>query len=538
MKRGNPCGCIELTGHAIEAILITDKGGSPRFYMQVDPRAFGMDPVLASSFFAAIDMFSKEVFDQKAPVYQIDYGARLFTLISGVQTNLIAVSTQRLSQDNIEMLDSLLAEFELDWLEIVDPFDYTFDDSFLEVYLDSFGERVMEKLSFRILPDSWVPYFTISPDTSETTSALSELIDGSRSVKEITDVTGLSQREIVLEMSRLWAHRVIRFRNMLNFNDFLSARTHFLRYVQATSDEIQELRTLHPEMVNVLPRLAGLLDGRKTVREILAEIGSYHDEREVLRTLDYLLEKNVIEVLSPEKRRILLAKEALEITLRVAEESYSKHEATSALNSVMDRSDTPETLGQLQLNDGRWTVDFDFKILEGLSHKRVMLLYGEWMKFLAQFAVELGKEQLDTFIENLTWAFIHRIINRYTAFDLRGFEEFAFWLEILSTKYRPHVGAIRTTKLKMNGTTVMDELANILITRGHIIYRTDRIAQIPLSAESFQRDAVSGDDFDCEAIDTLKQIMIEYTKLGSAAKLALLILATQRDIQVPGDVLK
>ncbi|MGY5874380.1 MAG: hypothetical protein RTU30_01430 [Candidatus Thorarchaeota archaeon] len=519
--------------------MITDKGGSPRFYMQVDPRAFGMDPVMASSFFAAIDMFSKEVFDQKAPVYHIDYGARIFTLIGGVNTNLIAVSTLRLNQENIDMLDSLLAEFELDWLEIVDPFDYSFDTSFVEVYLESFGERVMEKLSFTILPDSWIPYFTITPETiPERDSTLAGFIDGSRNVKEIIEVSGLSQREITLEMSRLWAHRIIRFRNLLNFNDFLSARTQFLRYVQATSNEIQELRKLHPEMVNILPRLAGLLDGRKTVREILAEIGSHHDEREALRALDFLLENRVIEVLSPEKRRILLAKEALEITLRVAEESYSKHEAASVLNSVMNRSDTPETLGQLQFNDGRWTVDFDFKILEGLSHKRVMLLYGEWMKILAQFAVELGKEKLDIFIENLTWAFIHRIINRYSDFDLRGFEEFAFWLEILSNKYRPHVGAISTTKLRMNGTSTMEELANILITRGHIIYRTDRIGKIPLSAGSYQKSTLDDDEFDHEDTDTFKRIMIEYSKLGPAAKITLLILCSQRGIPVPGEILK
>ncbi len=119
--------------HAIEALLITDKGGSPRFYMQLDPKALNMDPVMASSFFAAIDMFSKEVFDEKAPVVQVDYGARLFTLINGVNTNMIAVSVQRLTQESIEVLDSLLAEFELDWLEVVDPFEFSIETSFVDV---------------------------------------------------------------------------------------------------------------------------------------------------------------------------------------------------------------------------------------------------------------------------------------------------------------------------------------------------------------------------------------------------------------------
>jgi hypothetical protein len=132
--------------------------------MQLDPKALNMDPVMASSFFAAIDMFSKQVFDERNPVCHVDYGSRLFTLLNGVKTNLIAVSIKQLGQDIIDILDSLLAEFELDWLEIVDPFEYNFDTSFVDVYLEAFGERVMERLSLRLLSDTWVPYYTVRPD--------------------------------------------------------------------------------------------------------------------------------------------------------------------------------------------------------------------------------------------------------------------------------------------------------------------------------------------------------------------------------------
>ena len=304
--------------HAIEALLITDKGGSPRFYMQLDPKALNMDPVMASSFFAAIDMFSKEVFEEKAPVVQVDYGARLFTLINGVNTNMIAVSVQRLSQESIDILDSLLAEFELDWLEVVDPFEFSFETSFVDVYLESFGERVMEKLSLRLLGDAWVPYFTTKPDLlTSVSSILMNFINGSRTVNEIMEVSKLSHREVVLDLSKLWAHRVVRFRNMFNFNDFMTTGTQFVRYAQATSAESKDLRSLHPEMAGVIPHLAGLIDGRRTVREILAELGTRYDESELLRALDYLIEVGVIEALTPEKRRILLAKEALELALRV-----------------------------------------------------------------------------------------------------------------------------------------------------------------------------------------------------------------------------
>jgi len=524
--------------HAIEALLITDKGGSPRFYMQLDPKALNMDPVMASSFFAAIDMFSKEVFDEKAPVVQVDYGARLFTLINGVNTNMIVVSVQRLNKESIDVLDSLLAEFELDWLEVVDPFEFSSETSFVDVYLESFGERVMEKLSLRLLGENWVPYFTTNPDSLDSVSSLlMNHINGSRNVNEIIEVSGLSHREVVLDLSKLWAHRVVRFRNMFNFNDFMTTGTQFVRYAQATSDETRDLRTLHPDMAGVIPHLAGLIDGRRTVREILAELGTRYDESELLRALDYLIEVGVIQALTPEKRRILLAKEALELALRVAEGTYNVVEATNALQHIMKSSKTPEALSQLLLKDGKWIVDFDFKVLEGLNQRRLMLLYGEWMKILAQFVNVLNPSKLNQYIGNLTTVFSQRIIRRYSAFDLRGFEEFAYWLEILSTPTKPHVGPIETSHLQIAWASALEELAYILVTRGHIIYKSESITQIRSASGTPLIDLLPTEWVGRDRIETFERIMVEYSNLGSAAKLTLLVLATQRGILIPKEVI-
>ncbi|MCK5238013.1 MAG: hypothetical protein KAR33_00610 [Candidatus Thorarchaeota archaeon] len=518
-----------MTGHAIEAILIIDKGGNPRFYMQIDPKAFGMDPVLASSFFAAIDMFSKQVFEQNAPVFQVDYGARVFTVLHGVQTNLVAVCARRLNPEVLEVLDSLLGEFEIEWLPATDSTD--FDDSFIDAYLEAFGERIMSKLAIQDLPDSWVPYFTIKPDAMPTgSSTIAPYINGSRSVGEVIKVSSMTEEEALHEISRLWAHRVIRFRNMISFKDFLSARTQFVRHIQATSSETRDLRNLHPEMVGVIPRLAGLIDGRRTVREILAELRGQFDERELLRILDYLRETEVIEALSSEKRRILLAKEVLEIALRAAEVSHDKQEVSNALKTVMRSSETPETLGQLLLKDDKWTVDFDFKILEGLNQKRLMSLYGEWMKLLAQFVAILDRKTLDAFIDGLTAAFFERIVSRYTVSDLRGIEEFSFWLEQLTAEQWPHVQVVETYPLEKFGSSVLEDLVHVLITRGQVIYGSEiivglcGISGIPL-IEGLPIQHVPRN-----RTDAFEMFMIEYSRLCPAAKLTVLILSRQRGI--------
>jgi hypothetical protein len=526
----------EITGHSIEAILITDKGGSPRFYMQLDPRAFGMDPVMASSFFAAIDMFSKEVFEQTAPQFQIDYGTRIFTVISGVQTNLISVGVHRLTHDTIEVLDSLLAEFELEWLPACKSVEL--GTSFVDAYLESFGESVMKKLSFEELSDNWVPYFTIKPDAiALIESVIAPFIDGSRNVREIREASGITDRDMIVETSTLWAHRVIRFRNTLSFNDFVSARTQFLRYVQSTSKETEDLRNLHPEMIGVIPRLAGLMDGRRTVRETLAELGGSYDERAILRVMDYLLENEVIEALSPEKRRILLVKEALESSLRVAEEVYQT-QAAQVLRSVMNRSDTPETLGQLRFLDESWSVDFDFKILEGLTHRRLMLLYGEWMKMLAQFVGGLDRERLDGFIAGITQTFYHRILDRYASYDLRGFEEFTFWLEQLTADRWSQVKVIKTGSLQPTNVEVVEEMVYILVTRGQVIYGPERISRICHATGVPLADIPPDFWVGWQKTESLERFLVEYGKLGTAAKLTLLILSRQLGVALPRGIFR
>jgi len=525
-----------VTGHAIEAILLADKSGAPKFYMQLDPLAFDMNPVLAASFFAAIDMFSKEVFRQDQRVFQVNYGDRLFTVFNGSNTNLIAVGTQHLGQDTMQVLDSLLTEFETEWLDVIDPYDY--DSSFVEVYLESFGESVMSRLSLRILPDSWVPYFTVKPESDESTeSAIAQYINGSRSVKEIRELSGLSEREVILELSKMWAHRMIRFRNMLDFNDFMSGRTRFLRYTQATSSETKDLRDLHPEMVGVIPRLAGLIDGRQTVREILAELGAQHDERELLRVMDYLLEEEVIEALSPEKRRILLAKEALEIALRVAEQTYGQKEAAHALRAAMTGTHTPETLGQLRLKDDKWSVDFDFKLLEGLNHRRLMLLYGEWMRILAQFTAALNQDRLDSYINSLARAYYQGIIDRYNAYDLRGFEEFSFWLELLSNKKWPQVDSVRTGSLDQKDSSPVEEMAYTLVTRGQVIHGPEAIATICSASGVPLTDNSPNGWVGKYKNDTLERLMIEYSMLSPAARMTLMVLSRQRGIAIPNEVI-
>ncbi len=523
-----------MANQTIEAIMIIDRGGTPRFYMQLSPRAFDMDPVLGSSFFAAIDMFSVQILEESTRAFQVDYGARVFIILRGVETNLVAVSKKRLSDEMLETLDSLLGEFELEWIPAAESFNL--DDSFIEAYLESFGERVLTKLSLQEIPDSWVPYYTVNPDQIKINSPIAQYINGSRNVKEIRDLCDLLHNEILLELSKLWTQRVIRFRNMLSFKDFLSARTNFIRYTQAGSMEVRDLANLYPEMIGIIPRLAGLIDGRRTVREIINELGSHYDEREILRVLDYLKETEVIEVLSHEKRRILLAKELTDFALRTAEDIYDARDVTSIVRTIMRRMEAPEIIGQLILKDDRWHINFDFKQLEGMESRRLALMYGEWMKILAQFTAALGRKKLGLFIEALTKNFFEKIVDRYAIFDLRGLEEFSFWIEHLNTDDWPNVNIDRTYPLEKIDSSPLEDMIHVLIDRGQAIYGSELIVGIAGSAGIPLIDAMPVARLPGGRKEAFERFMIGYSNLGPGAKLTVLILSRQRGIQLPEDI--
>ena len=289
-------------------------------------------------------------------------------------------------------------------------------------------------------------------------------------------------------------------------------------------------------MVAIIPHLVGLMNGRRSVRELLMLLGTSYDEREILRVLDYLLENSVVEALAPEKRRILLVKEVLAMCLNIAEEYYHRDATSKALVSSMKASEAPEVISQFQFTDNRWTVDFSIKVLEGLNNRRLMLIFGEWMKVLAQFSALLDPSNLESFISALTFAFSNKIITHFTPFDLRGLEEFSFWLEQLSRSGFTQVKNIRTGSLKPSGENPAEEMIFTLVTRGQAIYGTERITRICAAANIPLMDIPPDYWVDWQKNQSLQRLMIEYAKIGVAAKFTLLVLATRLGLTLPQSI--
>ncbi|MGY5853519.1 MAG: hypothetical protein RTU92_08150 [Candidatus Thorarchaeota archaeon] len=421
-----------MLGHNIQALLIMDKGGIPHFFMRLDPRAMDLDPMLVSGFFKAIQNFSREVIEKGSSEFQVDYGARLFTVIGGDKLDLIAISVGTWLESVSPILSSLIREFEVIWSKLSTNEKDTID---LHQDFDDYRERIIQRLSFREVSPNWVPFLIDTGErlALEVATLLDPYIDGMRSIEGIITESGLRREEVLTEISRLWAIGSLNFRSIIDPTDIVIPTSRIDRLLQSSSTERSELARLHPEVIAILPRLVPLFDGRRTVGLIIRSLEDQHDERDLMQAIDYLLESNAIEALSSEKRRILLVKEALDIAIRVAEKIYSYKVAYGHLNTAISDISVPEVSGEIKHTDDRWWIDYESRLYEGLDPLQLMGLYSEWMKLLAQYVGLLEKKQLKKFTESLVGAYTTYLLERYSEQDLRGFEEFAFWIEMINT---------------------------------------------------------------------------------------------------------
>ncbi|MHA1388380.1 MAG: hypothetical protein ACTSR9_08100 [Candidatus Thorarchaeota archaeon] len=407
-----------------------ERGGIPLFFMKLDPKAQDLDPMLVSGFFTAIQSFSKEVIERDSSMFQVDYGARLFTVFSGDSTDFVVVSLGEWDSEVTSVLKSLHDEFESVWIKNLSQKKK--DSLKIDTGFPDFREGIVQNLAFRKLSGSWVPY-TVGPEDVRFTSSsgiITPLIDGKRTINEIADESDAGTDGVLSEITRLWALGKVKFGSILNKEDIVASTSKIDRLLQLSSPQRAELERKNPEAIKMLPRLSMLIDGRRTVGAIIESLSQEYDEIQIVEVIDILVESGAIVVLSPEKRRLLLVKEALELAVRVAEKIYSPEEAMQFLDAALAKVDVSEVTGVFRKTDESWNIDYDTRLYEGLDPRRLMDLYAEWMKLLAQFVGALDKDKIIKFAEALTNTYQSYLFRRYSGHDLRGFEEFSFWLEI------------------------------------------------------------------------------------------------------------
>lgn len=408
------------------------KDGIPLFFAKLDPKAMDLDPMLVSGFFSAVQSFSSEVIEKSANRFQVDYGARLFTVFSGNRANLIAISIEQWDPTVEPLLEDILKHFEKEWLAKI-PANKLEEVNPLE-HFAPYREYVIEKLNFDEFDESWIPVLVDSENSASVQSfdPVLQLIDGYRTINDIIEQSGLDRETVMKTISTQWAKGSVKFHNMLSTTDIVITTSRITPYLQSSSPEYRSLLQTHPEIATIIPKLASILDGRRTVGEVIEQLQTVHNDTDLFLAFDYLMDRRAIEPLSPERRRILLLKEALDIAYRVAEKIYGNEVAVAIMQEVINQNIASEVIGEIRFENNRWVIEYDSKIFEGIDKRRIMMLYSEWMKVLAKFVSSLEPHRMKKYVETLVNEYFNYLFEWYKSYDFIGFEEFSYWLEWIS----------------------------------------------------------------------------------------------------------
>ncbi|MHA1737847.1 MAG: hypothetical protein ACTSWD_04620 [Candidatus Heimdallarchaeota archaeon] len=410
----------------IEALLIMDKAGIPLLFQKLNPRKEELEPILLSGFLTAVRAFSDSIVDETVEDFNLDYGKRIITILPGDQIIFAVIHNSEKFDRISQVLTPLLKEFETVYYQ-----DKTLGDSGPIEDYEPFRKRIADVMGISEYDLSWIPIVMHEHDHNVImNSPLLHFINNHDSIQEIIEKSKQTQETVFQELSKLWAYGQIQFRNVLSKEDIVISTNKISNFLQPARVEWQDLNHTFPSLINRVPFLISYFDGKTTVENIMEEFTSEGLEN-IYWLMDYLYTQGAITILSPEKRRILMAKEILGKSLEISVIVYSQKETIETLRSVLQEFKIPEITTQVKISDRHMSLDYNFLLYDGLSPEKVLKLYDQWLEVLRLFIFSLNEKKRKKYIEILTEELNYEFFEKYHGEDFNGFEEFAFWLEVI-----------------------------------------------------------------------------------------------------------
>ncbi|MGQ4872080.1 MAG: hypothetical protein ACP6IT_09645 [Candidatus Thorarchaeota archaeon] len=407
-------------------LIIEKKSGLPLLFQKLDPRLGDIDPALVAGFLSALQAFSYEVVESGSEGFQVDYGKRVLTIVVGHHTIFAALS-DRGAQEVAAVVAELLREFETKWYDGNEAIDASKKSSMEKV--ESFREVIIERVGMKNISPAWIPEFSDAEGIDWLMEPLKSLINGKNDIRTILRESGLPHDNVMKFLTVLWANGHIVFRNLLERHDVVIPTRSLVRYVQYNTAEREDLTKFSRQLAQLLPQVVPRLDGRTTVEELMREFPA-----SVYRLLDYLFEKGAVEVLSPEKKRILIAKELLELAVTIALDMFKKKDALYALRSAVDHIGRPEIASEIHIREDGVRIEYDFDVYDGLTPRQVMEMHKAWLNLMRSFVEFLPNKKRAKYVEKLVENIRDEFFAKYSESDLDGLDEFSFFLErILAT---------------------------------------------------------------------------------------------------------
>jgi hypothetical protein len=129
-------------------------------------------------------------------------------------------------------------------------------------------------------------------------------------------------------------------------------------------------------------------------------------------------------------------------------------------------------------------------------------------------------------------ALVHDVFSRYTGHDMRGFEEYAYWLELLTADSWPRARFVRTGVDLGVDKDLIQELAETIVTRGQAIYGPVRMKFMCLASGVSMGEHLSPKLLSEYSKETIELLITNYSRLGPAARLTIAVLGKQKGIPI------
>ena len=355
---------------SLQSLLIMLPTGIPLLYQKLNPKALSLDPALLSGFIAALKQFSNVVIDKDKGDFHVDYGKRIISLISGNYTLFVGVHSKEANLESINEIKQIQNLFEESFKRILEDnqvFDTKIFQEFRPIIIDRFG---MTEPSL-----NWVPVLVNKEELKKIDTNDYELIDyvdGEKTVEEIyNSCLSLSKDNIIYQMAQLWSKDLLQITHLLEKLDVIVPHKSIASYMRSCPD-LDGYLEIFPKKAKYIPLIIRNLDGKTNVEQIMSKFPK--DSQIIYDILDYLFNQEAIEILTPEKRRIVINKEIFSISLDVANSLFNKKEVICSLKETLDQTSSPEILAQLNVGEDDCQIIYSLTIYDQLSASDILKL--------------------------------------------------------------------------------------------------------------------------------------------------------------------
>jgi len=413
----------------LESILIMNKAGLPMFNMDFRQNPTPLDPVLLSGFLTAISTFTQSILDPKTRSFEIHYGVRTVTVITGKEVNLAAAHTFPDLKELLHVLVGLLAHFEEAYLPLVKMGDYAgmVESEFKEQII----ERIIENTRVYDLSLDWIPVVMVEINGDDIAkSQILTHVDSKKTIGQIIEETDTDEQDAMMDIARLWAIRIIKFKGLLTPGDILIPTPRLMSFFKPDSPSCEHLNAEVPDMASSVTAIARSLNGRTTVRD-LVKIHSDLSSTKIYDLLNYLYDASALTTVETELKGIMVTKDCLDTMLHVVGREYESTHITDCLHHAVNKQSCPELQYQVKGTSTQWSIDHGLDPYERMGPNERWDIQKKWIQVLKDFVNDLEPTPSPLLAMQIQDTIKKQVANRYATADMVCIEPFVEFLQVI-----------------------------------------------------------------------------------------------------------